>query len=110
MVTFIDVSANAIWHENKAARANAETGMCRSVIDTLLVFGAWIGGGAIVRSENTEEAPLLEWPWTTTVLAKALQISWALMVMYAASGNGALNVRVSAQPTGTCTLGSVVEA
>lgn len=96
LVAFVDISADSVRHEDEASWTDAESCVCWAVIDTLLIIGAGVRCCAVVRSEDTEEAPLLEGPWAAAVLSETLQITRALMVVHAASGNGAFNVGISA--------------
>lgn len=110
LVAFVDVATDAVRHENEASGADAESVMNRSVVYAFLIFGAWIGGGAVVRGEYTEEASLLEGPWAAAVLAETLQIARTLVMVYAASGNGAFNVRVASESARADAFGPVVNA
>lgn len=108
LLTLVYVSAGAVWQENKSLGADAEARVA-ALIHTLLVFGAWVGRRTVDAGQEAEGVPLPEGSRAAAPITEALQIPGAFLIVSTVPSDGALDVRISSEPTWTEALRPVVD-
>lgn len=108
LLTLVYVSADAVWQKNKSLGADAEARVA-ALIHALLVFGAWVGRRTVDAGQEAEGVPLPEGSRAAAPITEALQIPGAFLIVSTVPSDGALDVRVSSEPTWTEALRPVVD-
>lgn len=109
LLTLVYVPADTAWQENESLGADAEARVA-AFVHALLVFGARVGRRAVDAGQEAEGVPLPEGSWAAASITEALEVAGAFLVVSTVPGDGALDVRVSSEPTRTEALWPVVDA